>query len=130
MYPVTFIWPIVLLVLVPNPTPEQSPMDPQVSDLDLSSPSQRSQTDQKLPTFPPQSTVEKLILNEKRGNCVPIYIELPADLITPCMAYLRTAKDSKYSFLLESVIAGENVARYSFIGSGKYLVCSPPEDII
>ncbi len=34
------------------------------------------------------------------------------------MAYLRVAKDSKYSFLLESVIGGENVARYSFIGAG------------
>ena len=34
------------------------------------------------------------------------------------MAYLRITKDSKYSFLLESVIAGENVARYSFIGVG------------
>jgi anthranilate/para-aminobenzoate synthase component I len=45
-------------------------------------------------------------------------VQLPADLITPCMAYLRIAKDTKYSFLLESVIAGENVARYSFIGVG------------
>ena len=34
------------------------------------------------------------------------------------MAYLRISKDSKYSFLFESVIAGENVARYSFIGAG------------
>jgi anthranilate synthase component 1 len=52
---------------------------------------------------------------------VPIYVELPADLMTPCMAYLRVAKDSKYSFLLESIIAGENIARYSFIGSGQFL---------
>ena len=35
------------------------------------------------------------------------------------MAYLKIAKDSKYSFILESVLAGENIARYSFIGSGK-----------
>jgi anthranilate synthase component 1 len=35
------------------------------------------------------------------------------------MAYLRIAKDSKYSFLLESVIAGENIARYSFVGAGR-----------
>lgn len=34
------------------------------------------------------------------------------------MAYLRIAKDSKYSFLLESVVGGESVARYSFIGAG------------
>jgi len=36
------------------------------------------------------------------------------------MAYLRIAKDSKYSFLFESIIGGENVARYSFIGSGEF----------
>lgn len=65
--------------------------------------------------------MENLILTERLGNCVPVYVELPADLLTPCMAYLRIAKDSKYSFLLESVIAGENVARYSFIGAGKPL---------
>ena len=34
------------------------------------------------------------------------------------MAYLRIAKDSKYSFLLESVIGGESIARYSFVGAG------------
>ncbi|KAJ7219112.1 ADC synthase [Mycena pura] len=72
---------------------------------------------QKLPAFPPLETVERLINVEKLGNCVPVYVEIPADLLTPCMAYLRIAKDSKYSFLLESVINGENVARYSFIGA-------------
>jgi len=86
---------------------------------------------QTLPAFPPLATIENLIINEKRGNCVPIYVELPADLITPCMAYLRVAKDSKYSFLLESVIAGENVARYSFIGADplKVVKTGPGEEI-
>ncbi|XP_006458478.1 hypothetical protein AGABI2DRAFT_200137 [Agaricus bisporus var. bisporus H97] len=72
---------------------------------------------QKLPASPSYETVEQLIVHEKKGNCVPVYVQLPADLVTPCMAYLRIAKDSKYSFLLESVISGENVARYSFIGA-------------
>ena len=63
--------------------------------------------------------VEQLVLKEKRGNCVPIYVELPGDLITPCTAYLRIAKDAQYSFLLESVVNGENLARYSFVGAGK-----------
>lgn len=74
---------------------------------------------QALPAYPSLATVEQLILHEKRGNCVPVFVELPADQLTPCMAYLRIAKDSKYSFLLESVIGGENVARYSFIGAGE-----------
>jgi len=59
---------------------------------------------------------------EKAGNCLPVFVQLPADLITPCMAYLKVAKDSKYSFLLESVISGENIARYSFIGSDPFKV--------
>ena len=74
---------------------------------------------QKLPAFPSYEAVERLIVQEKRGNCVPVFVQLPADLITPVIAYLRIAQASKYSFLLESVIAGENVARYSFIGAGK-----------
>lgn len=41
------------------------------------------------------------------------------------MAYLRIAKDSKYSFLLESVIGGESVSRYSFIGAGQFLLMMP-----
>ncbi|KAF8352329.1 ADC synthase [Amanita rubescens] len=86
---------------------------------------------QKLPAYPSLATVEQLIIREKRGNCVPVYVELPADLITPCMAYLRIAKDSKYSFLLESVLDGEHVARYSFIGADpfKTVRTGPKEEI-
>lgn len=86
---------------------------------------------QKLPAYPSYQTVEQLIVNEKKGNCVPIYVELPGDLITPCMAYLRVAKDSKYSFLLESVTGGESVARYSFIGADplKIIKTGPNEEI-
>ncbi|KAF8655976.1 hypothetical protein AX16_002836 [Volvariella volvacea WC 439] len=84
-----------------------------------------------LPAFPSLERVEELIIHEKQGNCVPVYVELPADLITPCIAYLRIAKDAKYSFLLESVIGGENVARYSFIGVDpiKIIKTGPNEEI-
>jgi len=96
-------------------------MDPSVSPKHLAYFSARLISCSKtLPAYPSLATVENLIVKEKRGNCVPVYVELPADLITPCMAYLRIAKDSKYSFLLESVIGGENVARYSFIGAGAH----------
>lgn len=77
---------------------------------------------QGLTAYPPLSVIERIIVKEKRGNCVPVYVELPADLLTPCMAYLKIAKDSKYSFILESVLAGENIARYSFIGSDPFKV--------
>jgi len=86
---------------------------------------------QKLAVFPPLATVETLIIHEQRGNCVPVYVELPADLLTPCMAYLRIAKDSKYSFLLESVVGGESVSRYSFIGADplKVIRTGPGEEV-
>ncbi|KAI0797812.1 ADC synthase [Abortiporus biennis] len=85
---------------------------------------------QKLPAYPPLATIERLILQEKQGNCVPVFVELPGDLLTPCVAYLRIAKDSKYSFLLESVVNGENLARYSFIGSDplKVIKTGPGEE--
>lgn len=74
---------------------------------------------QKLPAYPSLATVEQLVIKEKRGNCIPVYVELPGDLLTPCAAYLRIAKDSRYSFLLESVVNGESLARYSFVGAGE-----------
>ncbi|KAJ3521374.1 hypothetical protein NMY22_g12346 [Coprinellus aureogranulatus] len=83
----------------------------------------------KLPAYPPLATVEQLILHEKQGNCVPVYVEVPADLITPCMAYLRIANNSKYSFLLESVVGGENIARYSFIDPFKVIKTGPGYDV-
>ncbi|KAL4067677.1 ADC synthase [Scleroderma citrinum] len=86
---------------------------------------------QKLQAYPSLATVEQLIIHEKRGNCIPIFVQLPADLITPCMAYLRIAKSSKYSFLLESVVGGESIARYSFVGADplKVIKTGPNEEI-
>ena len=52
----------------------------------------------------------------KKYNLIPIYKEISADLETPVSAYLKTS-DGPYSFLLESVEGGENIARYSFIGN-------------
>jgi anthranilate synthase component 1 len=57
-------------------------------------------------------------INSKKPNLVPVYIELAADLLTPVAAYLKIAEESKYSFLLESVVGGESLARYSFVGAG------------
>lgn len=56
-----------------------------------------------------------------RGNIVPVYREVPADLETPVSAYLKIARGD-YSFLLESVEGGERLARYSFIGTEPYRV--------
>ena len=53
----------------------------------------------------------------KQGNLVPVYETYTADLLTPVGAHLRLAQDAKYSFLLESVEGGENIARYTFTGA-------------
>ncbi len=52
----------------------------------------------------------------KKGNIVPVYSEILADMETPVSAYLKIAGDP-YSFLLESVEGGEKWARYCFLGS-------------
>jgi anthranilate synthase component I len=53
----------------------------------------------------------------RQGNLVPVYDTFAADLLTPVAAYLRLAPRAKYSFLLESIEGGENVARYTFAGA-------------
>ena len=52
----------------------------------------------------------------QKGGWVPVYRELPGDLLTPVSAFQAVAARSSRAFLLESVIGGERLARYSFIG--------------
>ncbi len=54
-------------------------------------------------------------------NVIPVYKEISADLDTPVSSFLKLRKDD-YAFLLESVEGGENVARYSFLGSSPEVV--------
>jgi anthranilate synthase component 1 len=59
----------------------------------------------------------------KKGNLIPVYAEILADFETPLSCFTRIDK-GRYSFLLESVEGGENLARYSFLGSEPSLVFS------
>ena len=61
-------------------------------------------------------TLEQVRKLADRGNLVPVYREINADLETPVSAYLKIAR-APYSFLLESVEGGERIARFSFIGT-------------
>lgn len=58
----------------------------------------------------------------KKGNLIPVYREILADLETPVSAYLKIAEKSAYSFLLESVEGQEKIARYSFVAENPELV--------
>jgi len=48
---------------------------------------------------------------------VPLAATLIFDDLNPLNAFARLQADSRRAFLLESVVGGENVARYSFLGS-------------
>ncbi len=50
------------------------------------------------------------------GAPVPVFREMPGDLRTPVSAFLALAARSERAFLLESVVGGERIARYSFLG--------------
>ncbi|KAJ1917172.1 anthranilate synthase component 1 [Mycoemilia scoparia] len=64
----------------------------------------------------------KNLLSETKGNLVPIYKDIPDDLLTPVTAYLKLSEGSSYSFLLESVVGSEVIGRFSFVGANPYKV--------
>ena len=53
---------------------------------------------------------------------VPISRELLADTETPVSAYLKIRVKSSYAFLFESVVGGEQIGRYSFLGVDPFLI--------
>ena len=61
-------------------------------------------------------TLEDFREAAKSGNTIPIYRSILADMETPVSAFYKLMPDN-YAFLLESVEGGENLARYSFLGS-------------
>ncbi len=78
----------------------------------------------------------------RRGNVLPVYRTIVADLLSPVSAYLRLSPESSagpshhgpashahpYSFLLESVEGGERVGRYTFFGIDPFQVISSRGD--
>lgn len=58
---------------------------------------------------------QQFLADAAHGNLVPVYREIMADGDTPVSAYAKLGRRD-YSFLLESVVGGQNWAAYSFIG--------------
>jgi anthranilate synthase component 1 len=56
-----------------------------------------------------------------QADIVPIYRQLLADRLTPVSAFEVLGRDT-HAFLLESVVGGERIARYSFIATSPSLV--------
>ena len=67
-------------------------------------------------------TREAFIEKASHGNLIPVWREVLADMETPVSAFRKIAGDRPNSFLLESVDGGEQLARYSFLGSDPFMV--------
>lgn len=56
----------------------------------------------------------------QKGNLLPVYCRVMSDQLTPVLAYRRLVRpDDRMapSFLLESVVGGDRIGRYSFLGA-------------
>src|SRR5213593_3418639 len=67
-----------------------------------------------LPTF------EEFTDLARHAGIVPVYRQLVGDTLTPVSAFCKI-QEGEWAFLFESVVGGERVGRYSFLGSGPFL---------
>jgi anthranilate synthase component 1 len=72
---------------------------------------------------------EEFIRLAATHDTVPVAREVYADLATPISAFLALAADAPYAFLLESVVGGERLGRYSFLGIGADRVVTVREGV-
>lgn len=56
----------------------------------------------------------------KDYSVVPVYCRLMADALTPVSAFKRIDAGAEWSFLFESVVGGERIGRYSFLGANPF----------
>lgn len=56
----------------------------------------------------------------REHTVIPVYRQLVGDALTPVSAFCKVREGDR-AFLFESVVGGERVGRYSFIGSGPFL---------
>ncbi|SCV69507.1 BQ2448_2527 [Microbotryum intermedium] len=68
---------------------------------------------------PSSSTSTSTSSTATKGNCLPVSARLPADTLTPVIAYLRLTNGARSgeSFLMESVVRGETGGRWSYVGA-------------
>jgi len=66
-------------------------------------------------------SLKEFLKLSNKGNVIPVYKEINADLDTPVSAFLKI-QQGDYSFLLESVEGQEKIARYSFLGANPSLI--------
>lgn len=67
--------------------------------------------------FPDRNTFEQLAQGQ---TMVPVYRQLLGDTLTPVTAFYRL-QGTERSFLFESVVGGEKIGRFSFLGSKPFM---------
>src|SRR3974390_2838927 len=65
-------------------------------------------------------TFEEFVELARDASLVPVYRQLVGDTLTPVSAFCKI-QEGDWSFLFESVVGGERLGRYSFLGSGPFL---------
>jgi anthranilate synthase component 1 len=63
---------------------------------------------------------DRFVALARRSSVVPVYRQLASDTLTPVSAFCKLDQGGN-AFLFESVIGGEKVGRYSFVGSDPFL---------
>jgi len=66
-------------------------------------------------------SLEEFKQKAKKGNLIPVYREILADMETPVSAFLKI-DDNRHAFLLESMEGGEKWARYSCLGGRPWVI--------
>src|SRR6202521_6336626 len=65
-------------------------------------------------------SLEEFVELARHASVVPVYRQLIGDTLTPVAAFGKI-QEGDWSFLFESVIGGERLGRYSFLGAGPFL---------
>src|SRR3984957_10949764 len=69
--------------------------------------------------MPHRPTFDEFVALARDHTVVPVYRRLTGDTLTPVSAF-RKIEEGDWSFLFESVVGGERVGRYSFLGTGPF----------
>ncbi len=65
-------------------------------------------------------TFEEFAELSRQASLVPVYRRLIGDTLTPVSAFCKI-QEGEWAFLFESVVGGERLGRYSFVGAGPFL---------
>jgi anthranilate synthase component 1 len=69
--------------------------------------------------MPHRPTFDEFAALARGHTAVPVYRRLTGDTLTPVSAFCKL-QEGDWSFLFESVVGGERVGRYSFLGAGPF----------